>query len=72
MLRDPFSFILPRSKRLITQGGMSGDNTDVLPPDENARGGGFGFAGGRSSDAGDHEENVTGIELTESNCSLTL
>ena len=31
--RDLFSFILPGSKRLITQEGMCGDNSDVLPPE---------------------------------------
>ena len=31
--RDLFSFILPGSKRLITQEGMFGDNSDVLPPE---------------------------------------
>ena len=37
--KDRFSFILPGSKRLITQNGMFGDNSDVLPPESASRGG---------------------------------
>jgi hypothetical protein len=39
--QDPFSFILPGSKRLLTENGMIGNNLDVLPPDAAPRGGGF-------------------------------
>jgi hypothetical protein len=48
--RDLGTFILPGSKRLITERGIFGNNLDVLSPDELPRaqgyGGGFGGDGG--------------------------
>ena len=38
--QDLYSFILPGSKRLITEQGIFGNNQDVLPPDEGRRYGG--------------------------------
>jgi hypothetical protein len=43
--RDPYSFILEGSRRLITEDGMYGNNLDVLP-DPVPRGGGFVGCGG--------------------------
>jgi hypothetical protein len=40
--RDLTSFILPGSKRLITEQGMFGNNLDVLPPGYASHGGGGG------------------------------
>jgi hypothetical protein len=40
--RDRGSFFLPGSKRLITQEGMFGDNSDVLPAESESHGGGYG------------------------------
>jgi hypothetical protein len=44
--RDPGHFILPGSKRLITERGMFGNNLDVLPPQEGPHGGFIGGGGG--------------------------
>jgi hypothetical protein len=62
--RDRFSFILPGSKRLITQEGVFGDNLDVLPPESVPRGGGYVGTGrvGAMSTSGTHDE-ITAIEL---------
>ena len=67
---DPVSFILPGSKRLITEAGMFGDNTDVLAREPRTRGvagGGGRGAGwafrGRGARSNGPEEQVTGIEL---------
>jgi hypothetical protein len=46
--RDLFSCILPGSKRLITQEGMFGDNSDVLPPESASHSGSYGLRGGRN------------------------
>jgi hypothetical protein len=55
--RDIGTFILPGSKRLITERGMFGNNLDVLGEGEGSRGGGYmgGGGGGRTSS---HEEIV--------------
>jgi hypothetical protein len=48
--RDAATFILPGSKRLLTERGMFGDNLDVLTPEEMPRSQGYcgcGWAGGR-------------------------
>jgi hypothetical protein len=62
--RDLGSFILPGSKRLITERGIFGNNLDVLTPEElpRARGycGGFGGDGGVSRRA--HGE-IAAVEL---------
>ena len=53
--RDRFGFILPGSKRLVTPDGMFGDNSDVLPPESETRGGGRGGGwGGRRGNAARH------------------
>ncbi len=47
VVEDLSSFILPGSKRLITERGMFGNNLDVLPPDFiGPQGGGGGGSGG--------------------------
>jgi hypothetical protein len=51
------SGILPGSKRLITESGMFGDNTDVLPPPFGESGG----IGGSRTARTDHE--VTAVDL---------
>jgi hypothetical protein len=61
--RDHDSFILPGSKRLITQEGMFGDNSDVLPADSAPNGGGYGVAGSGSMLRRGRQEKVAGIEL---------
>jgi hypothetical protein len=66
--RDLFSFILPGSRRLITEEGMFGDNRDVLAQQPVAGGGGWGFSGGGRGRAGgmasrDPDHDVVGIEL---------
>ncbi|HYZ85999.1 MAG TPA: hypothetical protein VE621_16430 [Bryobacteraceae bacterium] len=45
VVRDLGTFILPGSKRLITERGMFGNNLDVLTPEELPRAQGYG--GGR-------------------------
>ena len=62
--KDLGSFILPGSKRLITEHGMFGSNLDVLPPDFAVRGGSYARAGGGSW--GLHQgsgEDIAEIEL---------
>jgi hypothetical protein len=64
VVRDLGSFILPGSKRLITEQGMFGNNLDVLPRDEIARGGGYmGAGGGGRLTKGISDEHIVGIEL---------
>jgi hypothetical protein len=61
---DPFSFILPESKRLITENGMFGDNLDVLPPElASNRGGGLGWGHDRRMRRDLREDEITAIEL---------
>ncbi len=52
VVRDLGSFILPGSKRLITERGMFGNNLDVLDPHEVARSGGYMGAGGGGGSRG--------------------
>lgn len=62
--QDLGSFILPGSKRLITQQGMFGNNLDVLPPDEGRRYPGcigYGGGGGRRNRMGG--EPIAATEL---------
>jgi hypothetical protein len=47
--RDRTSFILPNSKRLISEDGLWGDNFDVIAPESDARGVGLGHGGGRGA-----------------------
>ena len=47
IVRDLGSFILPGSKRLLTENGMFGANLDVLPAQSAGYGGGMGSRGGR-------------------------
>jgi hypothetical protein len=64
VVRDLGSFILRGSKRLITEQGMFGNNLDVLPRDEIARGGGYvGAGGGGRLSKGRSDEHIVGIEL---------
>ncbi len=56
---DRGSFILPGSKRLITEQGIFGNNQDVLPPDE-----GRGY-GGRLSYSGFRDEMADPIVVIE-------
>lgn len=46
--RDHDSFILPGTKRLITQAGIFGDNSNVLPRESTPPGAGYGAVGGGS------------------------
>ncbi len=63
-VRDRFSFILPGSKRLITEDGMFGDNFDVLPPEPGPVSGGFvGTGGSGRRHGGDKEVIATELEL---------
>ncbi len=62
VVRDRASFILPGSKRLITEEGMFGDNLDVLPSESLP--GGFSFIGtGRSGRPTQTRGGFTSIEL---------
>ena len=64
--RDLSSFILPGSRRLITEEGMFGNNSDVLAQQPAIGGGGWGFAsGGRGRTRGMNalDRDVAGIEL---------
>jgi hypothetical protein len=61
--RDLGTFILPGSKRLITERGMFGNNLDVLPQEPTGGGrGGYIGAGGGGYGRGPAEE-IVGIEL---------
>src|SRR5258708_165160 len=62
VIRDPGIFILPGSKRLITEQGMFGNNLDVLPPEAVGRGGGIGVGRGAFR-KGASEEGIAQIEL---------
>jgi hypothetical protein len=57
-----FSFILPASKRLITEDAMFGDNSDVLPPDLPECGGG-GWSGSARRGAYATGAEIVAIEL---------
>lgn len=59
--RDIGTFILPGSKRLITERGMFGNNLDVLEEGEAPRGGGYMGAGGGAAIPVDEE--LAAIEL---------
>jgi hypothetical protein len=67
--RDLVSFILPGSRRLITEEGMFGDNRNVLPPQPVRRNAGWVFSGGGRGRAGgmigddDPNRDVARIEL---------
>ena len=67
--RDLGTFILPGSKRLITERGIFGNNLDVLAPEElpraqGYRGGGFGGGGfGGGGPRGGAESEIAAIEL---------
>lgn len=66
--RDLFPFILPGSRRLITEEGMFGDNGDVLGQQLAAGGGGWSFSGGGRGRAGgmdsrDPDRDVVRVEL---------
>ncbi|HTB11545.1 MAG TPA: hypothetical protein VK752_08240 [Bryobacteraceae bacterium] len=66
--RDSSSFILPGSRRLITEEGMFGDNRDVLGQQLAAGGGGWGFSGRRRGGARgmsprDPDQDVVRVEL---------
>ena len=64
VIRDLGSFILPGSKRLITERGMFGNNLDVLPPEAVGRGGGYiSASGGGAFRKGASEEETAQIEL---------
>jgi hypothetical protein len=64
-LRDQWSFILPGSKRLITENNMLGDNSDVIEPYELPPGGGRGFAGGTARGTTERDDDgLIGIELS--------
>ena len=60
--RDLGPFILPGSKRLITERGIFGNNLDVLTPEELPRGRGFygGFGGGGPENS---ELDISAVEL---------
>jgi hypothetical protein len=59
---DQTSFILPGSTRLITQEGIFGDNSDVLPPELIQPGGSFVGSAGRVGRESGRKE-IAGIEL---------
>jgi hypothetical protein len=62
--RDRTSFILPNSKRLITEDGMWGDNFDVIAPESDAGGMGLGHGGDRGARRRRRgEDSLAGIEL---------
>jgi hypothetical protein len=60
--RDLGTFILPGSKRLITERGMFGNNLDVLTPEELPYGGYCGGWGGGSARVTDETE-LAAVEL---------
>jgi hypothetical protein len=64
--RDLGTYILPGSKRLITEGGIFGNNLDVLTPEELPRSQGYcgGWGGGNSRQTNDAElENELILDL---------
>ncbi len=61
--RDIGTFILPGSKRLITERGMFGNNLDVLGAGEGSRGGGYMGAGGGGRTSSDEEIVATELIL---------
>jgi len=66
VVRDLGSFILPGSKRLITEHGMFGNNLDVLPPEQAPHTGGYmhmGSGGGGGFRNRMNEGQVAEIEL---------
>jgi hypothetical protein len=60
--RDQTNFILPNSKRLISQEGIFGDNLDVLPPELARPSGSFVGSGGHVARESGRKE-IAGIEL---------
>jgi len=60
---DLCSFILPESKRLITEQGIFGNNLDVLPPAERRRYGGYTGYYGDGGFRNRMAEPITAIEL---------
>jgi hypothetical protein len=60
--RVPGSFILPGSKRLITEHGMFGNNLDVLPAVDARRGGGHGGGGGGAQERS--RNDIAEVELS--------
>lgn len=63
VVQDLGSFVLPGSKRLITERGMFGNNLDVLPPDSAARGRGWMGAGGGGGFRKGLSEEIAQTEL---------
>lgn len=63
-VRDLCQFILPGSKRLITEQGMLGNNLDVLGEDEAGRAGGLhGGGGGGRAHLGSNRNPIVKAEL---------
>ena len=63
VVADLCSFILPRSKRLITEQGMFGNNLDVLPQVAGRRYGGCTSYSGGGGFRNGTDEPITAIEL---------
>lgn len=61
--RDLGTFILPGSKRLITEGGIFGNNLDVLTPEELPRAQGYCGGWGGGSPRESTETELAAIEL---------
>ena len=57
-VRDLCQFILPGSKRLITEQGMFGNNLDVLREDELFPGGGYVGGGGATGPCGGYPGGI--------------
>ena len=57
--QDRSRFILPKSKRLITEAGVYGDNSDVMSLESEFSGRGYGGVRSRIR----RHENVVGVEL---------
>src|SRR6185436_16502319 len=63
--RDPFAFILPGSKRLITGQGIFGNNLDVVPPESFERLPGFvGSRAGGGRGRQESRDEIAEIALT--------
>ena len=60
VVQDIGTFILPGSKRLITEHGMFGNNLDVLGQDPRPHGGGYGGAAGGGTRNATSEKIVAG------------